>query len=300
MSVLDQLFGIDPGQTSIEVDELDEDQWTTATTTVAVHQAMQDGLNVSSEPSPEADSPPYQESATIDLSKSLEIAKNYESVLMSKVLDDQFEDLKTHDTVDDVFSGSIKEGSKVLIQIDSDPAEQARSKHDVATEIKQSGQIENIVFDKFSVNSITEPDQERHQIVQTMGADLVYSFGRRPRQMRLIGRVLNGKVDVNVNGSVKSMDWKNALQRQYDEHMRLSELMQRLDGAKIMIHAQDTVYLGYLLNMQSMVSATEQAVGQITLTFLIADRSFQKEADHKIPGWPDETSGGTLVSVVDS
>lgn len=298
MSILDQLLGEGPETHDVEVEAMDPDDWTVASTAVGVHQLMNNGLEreltqiLGGVPSPD-----YGANATIDVTKSLQLAQDYETVLMSRVLNDQHEDLRAHDTADDVFSGGIKEGSKVLIQISNDPNKPATSQREVATEVLPSqGKVQNVIFDKFSVQSVTEPDQSRHQIVQTMGADLLYSFGRRPRQMRIIGRVMNGRINVHVGNSTKSMDWKNAFQRQYDERMRLSQIMKRKDGSRILIHAQDTIYWGYLLNMQSFVSADEQAVGQVTLTFLIAERSFPEQADHRIPGWPSGDEGGHVVS----
>ena len=292
MSVLDQLFNSEethPESQPVKVEQLDSEDWTVASTALAGHQLMQDGYKTAGNTSGKIETPPYGKNGEVDVAKSLATARDYETLLLSDILNDQTEDLRTHAIADDVFDGGIKEGSRVLIRIIRDAQLEDKSWHELAKEkvTQQGGTLREVVFDKFSVNSITEPDQERYQILQTFGADLVYFFGRRPRMMRMIGRVLNGKMFVNVGNSVKSMDWKNALQRQYNRFLRGTKTLQA-GNARIMIHAQDTVYVGYLLNMQSFVNAASQGVGQVTLTFLIAERNFPQTNDDNIPGWEGE------------
>ncbi|NIX58066.1 MAG: hypothetical protein GWN14_19635, partial [candidate division Zixibacteria bacterium] len=103
------------------------------------------------------------------------------------------------------------------------------------------------------VMSITEPDEQRYQIHETFGADILQTFGRRPRILTISGQVVNGKLDVSVGGEIRSMDWKNAFQRFYENHYSAHACTKKIK--KVRIFSQDTVYDGYMLNMVAATTA---------------------------------------------
>lgn len=290
MGVLDQIFddSESPTKNPVAVDAFDSASETVLGVLESAHQAMKDGFNVGGDNVKSLERIPRNASGTLDAARSLQLARDYKKILQKAIIDQQFEDVRYRPTSDDVFDGGMKKGSKVVIRVVEEDATFSSGSWDevVRKNIEgTTGRPLSVTFDKFSVNSITEPDQERQQIIQTFGADLIYGFGRRPRRMRLTGQVLNGKMSVHINGSVKSMDWKNALLRKYADQYRLTACMR--NKKRIMLYAQDTVYIGYLLDMQSFTSAATQSASNVTLTFVVAERSFPEENDEKIPGVVD-------------
>jgi len=296
MGVLDQLKenALSPEKSPVEVDSMDPEAWSAGAVALAGHQAMKKGLKpqeVTLNPRPDqtyARRLQYGENATVDVSESLQVSQNYRSVLVSQLLEDRHEEPGENDVADYVFDGGIKEG-RVTIHIVPERSGPSQSWDEVAKAqlVDGSGTPHRISFDKFSVNSISEPDQERYQIIETFGGNIIFGYGRRPRIMQITGQVLNGRMDVKVGNEIRSMDWKNALQRQYDEHFRLSECIK--NHKRILLKSQDTLYVGYLLALQNMVSSAQQAVGQVTLTFIVAEREFVSENDDKIPGRRSES-----------
>jgi hypothetical protein len=292
LSVLNQLSesigAVDPGD---ELVSLTPDVTVPATTSLAAHQAMIDGMRPGETRINLKNTPVFSgRSGYVNLFSTLRMAKTYAQL----VLQSQFQDLRFHDVADDVFDGGIKRGSRVLIRIV--PARRAASGswYEVARNWVDStgGVPENLIFDKFSVATFVEPDEERYQIFQTFGADFIYGFGRRPRIFMLTGQILNGKMEVRVHGDLRSMDWKNAFQRRYEQHYRLSQCIKY--RKKIMIYCQDAVYTGYLLNMQSFTAAETQSITQVTISFVLEDKDWPRNSDNNIPGFLSE--GGSIVT----
>jgi len=289
-NILDQLYSVaeSPEKAPAAIQSMFNSALVTAFTAMGAHQTMSGGFKQGSYSNEPLTRPRENTSGTIDVAQSLQVARDYQRLLQAYFMNNQVEDLRFSDTADDVFDGGIKKGSKVLIRVVPEETRLNRqSWGEVARRALEGSpgkaRPENLIFDKFSVNSVSEPDQERFQIVETFGADLIYSFGRRPRRIQMNGQVLNGKMEVSIGGAIRSMDWKNALQRRYEKHYRLSACME--NRQRIMLYVQDTVYIGYLLNMQSFVSAQTQAASQISLTFIVAEREFPEQNDTAIPGF---------------
>jgi len=286
MGVLDQLKSSleSPEKQAIEVDELGPDAWAAGAVALAGHDAMKKGVQEGTDVVRNIEGrPDYGETAKIDVAKSLQISEDYRSVLVAHLMEDRFEEPGTGDTSDYVLDSSIKDGS-VSLNVVSEHADPSSSWDELADQQinNHGGHPSRLTFDKFSVNSISEPDQERYQIMQTIGGNVIFGFGRRPRIMQITGQVLNGRMYVKFGNETRSMDWKNALQRQYEDHFRLTACIK--NRKRMLLRAQDTVYVGYLLAMQSMTSAGQQAIGQVTLTFVIAEREFMSQNDGEIPG----------------
>lgn len=289
-SILDQLFSPknSPSLSPVQVDSSGPAVEVSLGLMMAAQQAMNDGFSKPNSTSNLSRMEPGI-SGIMDAAHVLNTARDYASIIRGALIDTQMGDIKNKPTADDVFEGGIKRGSKVLIRVVEENADVSNKswKDVVKGDIEgRKGVPSSIVFDKFSVSSISEPDAERHQIVETFGADIIYGFGRRPRQMRLTGQVLNGRAHVSVGGSIRSMDWKNAFLRQYESNYRLTACIR--NRKRIMIYAQDTVYIGYLLDMNAFTADQSQGISQVNITFIMADRSFLNQNDSAIPGWINE------------
>lgn len=236
-----------------------------------------------------------EEGGQVDFTSLSSAINSFKADLFAK---DLYLPISSRETADYVYEGSIKRGSRCVIRIVSRSAVATRtSLLDVANRFSNN-EVERreLVFDKFSVESMNESDQERYNIVETMGADFLYMFGRRPRQIVLSGTVLNGRHDVTVAGQTFSMDWKNALMRKYDKSIRGTKLFK--SGDKITIHLQDSVYSGYLVNLTTNVTAQTQGSSQVTLILIVKEKTFLYDNDDKIPGTngvPTKLTSRTLL-----
>ena len=309
MSILNQLFELvdsntqDPSVAPVDV-QLSTDHWVAATTSYAAHQAFVNGFVTkelrdlfdrkiadsqlgSIKTSETLSRPQFGSAGTVSALKTIEIIRNWEQLFIRQ----QLEPVPFRATAEDFVDGGIKKGSKVVIQVVRESNNTNSSPYDIARASLSRGQIQgepvSLVFDKFSVMSINEPDEARFQIHQTFGADIIQSFGRRPRIMMISGNVLNGKARASFGGEIRSMDWKNAFQRFYQNY---ASLHATVTGGKhkVRIYCQDTVYDGYLLNMMSQTSAEVQSVSQVTITFLVARKYYPNSNDSKIPGYTNE------------
>ncbi len=289
MSILDQLFPdlqtSDPAENPVEVRKLEPEDWIISATALAAHQAMNNGFSPGIERiETHLYRPEFSSKGIVSVAQSLKVNKTYRQLLV----EEQLQDVRYKPTADDVVDGGIKNGSKVIIKIVPENEDSHESWGGLVQARLQEnrGVPKNLTFDKFSVLSITEPDEQRYQIHETFGADILQGFGHRPRILTLTGQVVNGKLDVSVGGVVRSMDWKNAFQRYYEQHYSAHACIRR--RKKVRIFSQDTVYDGYMLNMVSATTAMDQGLSQVTITFLMAKRNFPRENDHLIPGWQVE------------
>lgn len=286
---LDQLFGNaqSPLQAPVETDNLSAEEWASTGLGLAIHQAMQGGFDAARSAG-RIVSRPRNVAGKIDLQASLNAAIDYQAAIREALIDSQVENMETREIAQDVFDGGIKKGSRLLIRIIPERQTVLESSLDEVVRKEQASVAapDNLVFDKLSVQSISEPDQERHQILETLGADLIYGFGRRPRRVTINGMVLNGRMDVRVAGAVRSMDWANAFKRRYNRHYRLDACLE--NRKRVFVHLQDTVYIGYLLQMSEYTSAQTQAAKQISLQMVLAERKMPRQNDAQIPGWVNE------------
>lgn len=230
------------------------------------------------------------------------IQANYQRL----VLAEQFKDIGEIPNVDYVIDSGIKRGSKVIIEVvgGATTPDLSKSQFDKAMtvlgaingRVRGDISVDSLYFDKFSVVSITEPDEERYMIHETFGGDILDAFGHRPRLLTLSGNVINGRADISYGGQTVSMDWKNALQRFFNKSAALRKTS--ILGKKLRIRAQDTIYDCHGLNLVVNTSSESQNLSQVTMTFLIADRNYVIENDSLIPGTPTETGFRLAGSVV--
>lgn len=280
MSVLDQLFSVNPELTSVDTAALTEDEVISLSTAQAAHQAMRDGMVPQDQKIDTSLSPmPIDAEGSINILSTINVAKEYQNLLVQ----DQLQDPRFTPTADDVFDGGMKNGSKVIIQVSGSGKSLTSWDASVRSRIAGQNYIPvGLYFDKFSVMSISEPHEERYQIHETFGADIIQGFGSRPVIITLSGQILNGRCDVRVGSQIVSMDWKNALFRFYKEHFSLTACLKKKKRCRIF--AQDTIYYGYFLGFNESIDSENQSVAQISMSFVLARKAFSKRNDDRIPG----------------
>lgn len=253
-------------------------------TNMSAHEAMQGGML-----------PPFAQNINKDISegqsgginilKSIKMAQSYQEILQ----DDQDRDIRDERTVNFAIDTGIKRGSNVVISVVPENSNPHNESWDDRIKAKLRGS--KVTFPHFSVQSISEPNEERYQIHETIGADFIQSFGTRPRIFMISGAVVNGKVSVQFGNQNRSMDWKNAFQRVYKRRFALKNCIKRRE--KIRIFSQSTVWDGYLVNMISQTSAGMQTLSQVTITFVMSDEVYSEENDENIPGFMNGDSMNT-------
>lgn len=283
MTILDQIFEDIANIENERVDvKMSGESWTAVATGLAAHQAMKGGMKspATSLFSIVQSRPILEEEANVSVITSIQTGVDYRRLLV----EEQLKDSRFKPTADDVVDGGIKNGSKVVIKIVPENAGNFGSWDQlVQAKLLSDGTPKDFTFDKFSVMSLTEPSEQRYQIHQTMGADIIQTFGGRPVVLTISGQIVNGRLDVNIDGEIRSMDWKNAFQRYYSSHFSAHQCTK--NRTKVRIFAQDTIYEGYMLNLVSAVTAMDQGLAQVTITFLLSSRNFPRENDDKIPGF---------------
>ena len=294
MGILDKIFGSlsDPEKGSVDIAGNIDKARIIYGTALSVNDSA---INSFNSPSGRLSAPEISENGKIDLSSLSAMLNTYKADLAAK---DTYLPISSRETADYVYEGSIKRGSRCVIRIVTRSAVSTSSSLlDVSKRLSNTeAERRELVFDKFSVESINESDQERYNIVETMGGDFMFSFGRRPRQISLSGTVVNGRHNVIVGGQTVSMDWKNALMRSYDSSMRSTKLFKH--GDKITIHLQDTIYTGYMVNLITNVTSGTQGTSQVTIIFVIKERVFINNNDERIPGSnsvPSKLTSRTLL-----
>lgn len=277
MSILDELVGAIDGQAPVAASQLGAQDWVSISASLAAHQAMSDRMTPAARKIDIKGAAPLGKDAIVSVAASLDAAFNLQRILV----EDQLQEVRFRETADAVLDTQIKPGSKCIIRVVEGGSLRA-SWGDIARKKLIEDGPKSLLFDKFSVQSVTLPDEERFQVSETMGANFIYAFGRRWQMLRLSGVVLNGRVDVRVRGEMRSMDWTNAFLRNYQSHYRATKLIE--SGRRLVIYCQDTIYTGYLLSLMPSVSVESQNLSQISISMALSSRTWPANMDNLIPG----------------
>jgi hypothetical protein len=290
MSILDDIFNIQSRNT--EVQSTSPGDVLQASIAMSAHQLMENGFELTS-PYNVFPEPLLNKKASIGINTALTLQSNYLQYFLAQKL----KSIPFIPTADYAVNGGIKRGAKVTIEVVDESAKSSNAFSQLSRARQElSGRntdirISRLYFDKFSVMNVMESTEMRYQMHESFGADFINSLGQRPRMITLSGTVLNGRVDVSYHGQIVSMDWKNALQRFFDNDASLHQ--NALRGQKLRIFAQDTIYEGYAVNLVANTTAMDQGMSQVTMTIILKNKSYIQSNDGKIPGsTSDETIDG--------
>ena len=188
----------------------------------------------------------------------------------------------TKPTADFMRRSGFKTGCKLLIKVVPSP-----------TKSKVSESVPELLFDKFSLQSIAEADAERYQLQETFEDTVLFMFGRRPRVWTMQGIVVNGprppvpsaKEDLAQEaGDTQSynkfrqrrleedQDWANALIQRWDQYYRGTRAVEM--RARTYISYEDSVIQATLLELTMVRNSQIPTAVNATLTFVVHQRAF--------------------------
>ena len=195
-------------------------------------------------------------------------------------------------TADYVTRTSFKIGTRMLIKIEPTNAKMKERLRDY---------IPNLVFDKFSLQAISEPDSERYQLHETFEDEVLFLFGRRPRVWTMQGIVVNGRRAPDRPESAaprragesaadflqrqdpfekenekkrlkKDMDWANHLIQDWEDFYRGSKAIEL--QARTYLTYEDSVIEATLLELTVVRNAQVPSSVNAMITFVVHQRAF--------------------------
>jgi hypothetical protein len=192
--------------------------------------------------------------------------------------------LQARPTADFITHTTYKSDSKLVIRIVKSPASGANKSND--SEHEQTAADQNLYFDKFSLQSVAEGDDERYQLHETFESATLFMFGRRPRIWTYQGIVLNGKrppIPAFLNGEANksaresyllryNMDFANELLRRYEKYYRGTATVDM--NARAYVLYDDTVVEGTMLNMIAVRNTTIPGAVNVTFSIVVHQRGW--------------------------
>jgi hypothetical protein len=193
--------------------------------------------------------------------------------------------LQSRPTADDISTTSYKKDAKLVIRIIPSPSVGSKKKN----KSKAQSEVDPaFYFDKFSLQSVAESDEERYQLHETFDSATLFLFGRRPRIWTYQGIVLNGRRPeipaflLGDSQTVKNerekyllrynMDFANELIRRYESHYRGTQALAL--RARSYIVYDDTVVEGTLLSLVAVRNSSIPGAVNATITVVVHQRSF--------------------------
>lgn len=191
--------------------------------------------------------------------------------------------LQSVPTADLITHTSYKKDSKLVIRIVKSPIAAADKGN---SEGRQEDSDPNFYFDRFSLQSVAESDDERYQLHETFESATLFLFGRRPRIWTYQGIVLNGKRPLvpdyltgDANKSAReaflyryNMDFANELLRRYENHYRGTRTVETNSRAYVLY--DDTVVEGTLLNMIAVRNTSIPGAVNVTFSLVVHQRGW--------------------------
>jgi len=167
---------------------------------------------------------------------------------------------------------SAKEGRCVLFVTSNtyDASKLLGKGRDWVNELK--AEESELLFDKFSLQNVQEPSDERYQITETFDANILYLFDERPRIYSFGGRVINGKIANVEDQATKvrlSHDWKNELQRKYNRHYRGTRAAS--GGKVVYISYEDTLIRCVLLQLGISFNSMNPSTANVSFNAFVLD-----------------------------
>lgn len=117
-------------------------------------------------------------------------------------------------------------------------------------------------YNQFTVNSLTESHNERYQLVDSMDqGQVIFSFGKKPEIWAISGQVIN---DVYNN-------WLTKLREVWDEHLRLSKLVQKGKYARVVIPSQRLAFNCYPISLTITHSDINETLPSFSMAMYIRE-----------------------------
>ena len=186
-------------------------------------------------------------------------------------------------TADYISSTSYKKDAKLVIRVI--PTASLGVAKDGKAKLREDIDP-RLSFDRFSLQAVSENDDERYQLHETFDSATLFLFGRRPRIWTYQGIVLNGRrplVPAALTGDENkalrevflqrfNMDFANELLRRYDRFYRGTKAVEQ--RARTYIVYDDVIVEGTMLNMIAVRNSSVPGAVNVAFTVVVHDRAF--------------------------
>jgi hypothetical protein len=167
--------------------------------------------------------------------------------------------------VDDVFKGirkpfSEKNTTKAYIALVQD-----RLNTTFASGISKFGIFTLIKLEQFYMQSVSEVDSEKYQIVETFNKPKIYFFDRRARVYQYSFVVENTGRGVAGEGN----QWRDLFKNTYDEYLRGTKSVEK--RVKAVIHYDEVTRIGYVLSCSMNMDSQNDNLAQVSITMFVED-----------------------------
>lgn len=117
-------------------------------------------------------------------------------------------------------------------------------------------------YNQFTLNTLAESHNERYQLVDSMDqGQVIFSFGKKPEIWAISGSVIN---DVYNN-------WLTKLREVWEEHLRLSKLVQKGKYARIVIPSQRLAFNCYPIGLTITHGDSNESLPSFTMALFIRE-----------------------------
>lgn len=169
-------------------------------------------------------------------------------------------------TADQVLATSYKKDSKCVIRME-----------------KRNGDDDNdkVFFEHFSLQSVSEPQEEKYQVHEVFEGEKIYFFGSRPRFWTYNGIVLNAADAVGFADETdevlgvttkKSQSFADDLIRKYREYYRGTRAVE--NDVRILVTYEDIWVDGLMINMSPSRNTQFPNAVNMTFTLFVIDAGF--------------------------
>ena len=167
--------------------------------------------------------------------------------------------------VDDMYKGirkpySEKNSSKAYIAL----VREKLSESDAFIN-QESGIFTLIKLEEFYMQSVSEVDSEKYQIVETFNKPKIYFFDRRARVYQYSFIVENNGRGVDGEGN----QWRDLFKNTYDEYLRGTKSVEK--RVKAVIHYDEVTRIGYVLSCSMNMDSQNDNMAQVSITMFVED-----------------------------
>jgi len=169
-------------------------------------------------------------------------------------------------TADQLLSTTYKSDSKCIIRIEEEAGSNKGNK---------------LFFEHFSLQVISEPQEERFQVHEVFDGEKIFFFGRRPRFWTYSGIVVNAKDSVMIGESFAGIpaglirtnqSFADQLVRLFQDHYSGTKAVER--KARVILTYEDIVVEGYMTNMSSSKNSMMPSAVNMTFTLFVTNSAF--------------------------
>jgi|PlaIllAssembly_1097288.scaffolds.fasta_scaffold00050_12 hypothetical protein len=158
----------------------------------------------------------------------------------------------------------------------------------------RDGEAYTTTYSNFFLQTVTDPRQEKQQIVETFGDAYIFFYGESPRIMNLEGLLLN----------TTDFNWRAEWWENYERLFRGTRLVE--NGARLYLIFDDIIVEGYMMNCQSQENAMRREVLQISFQMFVTGYTNISNVGNPnfpipqgMPDYSDMSSLGDILKDID-